>query len=480
MLAFAGAAPSSRTPLDAFRLHLVDGRSTSSDRWMRRGLKRRPATVDIHCNLGDIRGMVEWPPSHVNLATAACRLTRLTLYGVTLRHGFAEKLGALCPVLQDLRIDNCHHHSSHCTIASPSLKILTVFCRMSYPYSSTITLAIASPRLATLVLFVPFGGTGGHPVITAAPGHDALASLARASICIYDRDRPNKRPNKTKLEFLRSMRVFLARLSNVRILRLSGFTTTALLDHESQEFPTFQNLTTLVLRCCDVGAFNSQVLLRILDTTPNLENIGLYHCKFSGRLKGGRRKTQPSKQRVKTLVQHKNLRSIETKYQPDDQTHRKEVFEKCSGKMQLWRPVKRSYAVVPSLYVNMGRGEVSNAARNAPVPEMTIGLGRLRITMPDPVATTTMEDMAGVSVESKEYFDIVNKTFGSEDDRFQFYNSYTLEKGFSLRRSYVEWDGASKKIIRRKLVCSREGCREEKHLKRKREDRKRKTAQLTI
>jgi hypothetical protein len=52
-----------------------------------------------------------------------------------------------------------------------------------------------------------------------------------------------------------------------------------LLDHESQEFPVFQNLTTLVLRCCDIGAFNSQVLLRILDSTPNLEKIGLYHCK---------------------------------------------------------------------------------------------------------------------------------------------------------------------------------------------------------
>jgi hypothetical protein len=38
----------------------------------------------------------------------------------------------------------------------------------------------------------------------------------------------------------------------------------------------------------------------------------------------------------------------------------------------------------------MGRGEVSNAARNAPVPEMTLGLGRLRITMcSDQVATTT-------------------------------------------------------------------------------------------
>ncbi|XP_051211705.1 MEIOTIC F-BOX protein MOF-like [Lolium perenne] len=279
MLAFAGAAPSSRTPLDAFRLHLVDGGSASSDRWVRRGLKRRPATVDIRCSLGDFRGMVEWPPGHVNLAAAACRLTTLTLFGVTLRHGFAERLGALCPAIQDLRIDNCHHHSSHCTIVSPSLKFLTLFCRMSYPYSSAITLAIASPRLATLFLFVPFGGTGVHPVITAAPGHQALASLARASICIYDRDRPNKRPNKTKLEFLRSMRVFLARLSNVRILRLSGFTSKALLDHESQEFPTFQNLTTLVLRCCDVGAFNSQVLLRMLDSTPNLEKIGLYHCK---------------------------------------------------------------------------------------------------------------------------------------------------------------------------------------------------------
>jgi zinc finger SWIM domain-containing protein 3 len=49
------------------------------------------------------------------------------------------------------------------------------------------------------------------------------------------------------------------------------------------------------------------------------------------------------------------------------------------------------------------------------------------------------EDMAGVSVESEEYFDIGNKKFGSEDDRFQFYNSYALEKGFSVGRSYVEW-----------------------------------------
>jgi zinc finger SWIM domain-containing protein 3 len=42
-----------------------------------------------------------------------------------------------------------------------------------------------------------------------------------------------------------------------------------------------------------------------------------------------------------------------------------------------------------------------------------------------------------------------------------------------VRRSYVEWDGANKEIVLRKLVCSHEGCREEKHMKRKREDRKR-------
>jgi hypothetical protein len=87
-------------------------------------------------------------------------------------------------------------------------------------------LAIAAPRLALLLLRVPFGGEGRNPVITA-PGHEALPSLVTASISISDRDcRPNKRANKTKLEFLRSMCGFLARISNVTNLRLEGFTTT--------------------------------------------------------------------------------------------------------------------------------------------------------------------------------------------------------------------------------------------------------------
>jgi zinc finger SWIM domain-containing protein 3 len=80
------------------------------------------------------------------------------------------------------------------------------------------------------------------------------------------------------------------------------------------------------------------------------------------------------------------------------------------------------------------------------------------------------EDMADVSDESKEYHDIVSKTFASEDDGYQFYNRYALENGFSVWRNYVEWDGANKEIVLRKLVCSHKGCPQEKHMKRKRED----------
>ncbi|XP_047058526.1 protein FAR1-RELATED SEQUENCE 5-like [Lolium rigidum] len=82
------------------------------------------------------------------------------------------------------------------------------------------------------------------------------------------------------------------------------------------------------------------------------------------------------------------------------------------------------------------------------------------------------EDMADMSEDCKEYHEIVIKTFVREEDGFNFYNSYALEKGFSMRRSYVEWNEANKEIILRKFVCSREGCREEKHMKRKRADMK--------
>lgn len=64
-----------------------------------------------------------------------------------------------------------------------------------------------------------------------------------------------------------------------------------------------------------------------------------------------------------------------------------------------------------------------------------------------------------------EYNEIIRKMFANEEEGFQFYNKYSLEKGFS-RRSYVEWDNGHNELTLRKFVCSREGYREEKHMKR--------------
>jgi zinc finger SWIM domain-containing protein 3 len=61
--------------------------------------------------------------------------------------------------------------------------------------------------------------------------------------------------------------------------------------------------------------------------------------------------------------------------------------------------------------------------------------------------------MADVGDESSECRAIIIKTFASEDKGYKFYNKYALEKGFSVRRNYVEWDGANKEIVLRKLEC---------------------------
>jgi len=65
-----------------------------------------------------------------------------------------------------------------------------------------------------------------------------------------------------------------------------------------------------------------------------------------------------------------------------------------------------------------------------------------------------------------EYSQIVSRLFASEDEGFMFYNAYGLKKGFSVRRSYVEWDAGHNEMTLRKFVCSREGFHEAKHMKR--------------
>ena len=65
-----------------------------------------------------------------------------------------------------------------------------------------------------------------------------------------------------------------------------------------------------------------------------------------------------------------------------------------------------------------------------------------------------------------EYIQIVSQMFDSEVQGFQFYNAYALNKGFSVRRSYAEWDAGHNELTLRKFVCSREGFHEAKHMKR--------------
>ena len=64
----------------------------------------------------------------------------------------------------------------------------------------------------------------------------------------------------------------------------------------------------------------------------------------------------------------------------------------------------------------------------------------------------TIEDL-------EEYNLIVLKEFGSEEEGFRFYNSYTEGKGFSVRKDIVKRDPTTGRIVRRRYYCSREGYR---------------------
>ncbi|XP_039841663.1 protein FAR1-RELATED SEQUENCE 5-like [Panicum virgatum] len=64
-----------------------------------------------------------------------------------------------------------------------------------------------------------------------------------------------------------------------------------------------------------------------------------------------------------------------------------------------------------------------------------------------------------------EYSEIISKMFADEDEGHQFYNAYALGKGFSVRKSYVEWNRDHTEITLRRYVCSHQGYHEEKYVK---------------
>ncbi|XBH57553.1 hypothetical protein VPH35_079134 [Triticum aestivum] len=329
-------------PLDAFRLHLVDGsKKTGVDRWIRRGLARRPAAVDIHYGYGYV-GRVCWPDTSRLASGATCRLTRLRLFGVQLSPSFGRDLGDQCPVLEDLHIENCRE--DFCTVASPTLKSFALVSPSDYSYRSS-ALVLAVPHLASLRLVLPFSGYRGYAVATSE--NEVLASLVQASICIKDMDdevQRNRRVMKPhKLDFLKSMCNFLACIPNVRNLHLSGFTTTALLGKEPQEFQVFHDLKTLLLSRCDLGV-SYQALTSILRNAQNLENVGMHFCRFLERPKRrgkAQPKSKPSKRRNSTLLEYKNLKVVEIKHETNSTAPLENIFLEISKGMPKEMPLTR-------------------------------------------------------------------------------------------------------------------------------------------
>uniref|UniRef100_A0A0E0KRK9 F-box domain-containing protein n=1 Tax=Oryza punctata TaxID=4537 RepID=A0A0E0KRK9_ORYPU len=278
-----GAAPE----LDALRLRLdEDAVTTNFQRWIRRALWRRPATVDLCYSPSR---WLSWPPAVTLTPVAAVsRIKALRLYGLrpTVVFGADE-----FPALEDLHIERCSY--SHGTISSLTLKRLALVSPINGCFVRVQRLT--APGLTSLRLVLPYSREEGVRVLTDAP----LTSLVDASITIVDTDPAdprNRRVNQFKVDFFVSISNLLGRLTSVRNLDLTGLTVTALLDNKSQEFPMFPYLTTLLLNECDIG-YRYHVLKSILQNAPNLEQLRLHNCKFVGK---SRRKTGQTQSKEKT------------------------------------------------------------------------------------------------------------------------------------------------------------------------------------
>ncbi|XBH81020.1 hypothetical protein VPH35_106659 [Triticum aestivum] len=286
------------SPLDAYRLHLggdVDLRR-GMDRWIRRGLARRPAELRVACDYD--HGAGGHHRSHKDpffsfgifsrTPTATSRLTRLSLSGLILFESFEEELRSQCPVLEDLHLVNCECHrrswddnANRICIASRSLKRLAI----EGSSSEAARLCLTAPALVSLNV--------GMPVAV----EEEMPSLAVASISCH----------AGVLGLLKSLRT-------ARALELRWFTTWALVGEEPELFSEFHNLRTLVLTECQIGD-GCQVLAHVLKSFPNLERIVLQDCMISGSCMRASHRGAP----LHGCCQ--NLKSIQVKYEGHDVAH---------------------------------------------------------------------------------------------------------------------------------------------------------------
>ncbi|GJN27562.1 hypothetical protein PR202_gb15592 [Eleusine coracana subsp. coracana] len=293
-------------PLDAFRLRVTSLLDTAH-RWVRRGLARRPAAFTLLCDcdgggVADSRSLPEFSFAHYHRDAAAltCRLTTLRLSGLALGRDFGEVIAHDLPVLEDLRLEDCHFWFAR--IGSRSLKNLAIHNCCCYPsYHEVNVLVLAAPGIVSLRVH------GGGDPPTAVTSEDEMPSLVAASLA----------HPAGELGLLRSLR-------HARTLNLSRFSTTAFL-LEDHHFPVFRNLRALLLEECDVGV-ECQVLRRFLRNAPRLETLALRYCRFGGGSKRSRKRKSRSSSKMTSSDGHrgpttayecKELKSVELEFYQD-------------------------------------------------------------------------------------------------------------------------------------------------------------------
>uniref|UniRef100_A0ACD5V6K3 Uncharacterized protein n=1 Tax=Avena sativa TaxID=4498 RepID=A0ACD5V6K3_AVESA len=288
------------------RFHFDRRGSNSHTRWVRRGLRCSPATLDV--------SGIKLPP----LTSGTHRLTKLRLYNVRLHKDFETHLSSGLPVLEDLEV-RCTEMSKISRIASHTLKNLTVDNSPTTNEGTSLKFAVDAPRLSRLHLAVQFKRLGVFAVTlseTTSPVHASICFLDKAKLrqvqggCYYWQDDKNLLLALCKL--LRSLS------QTVTSLELSGFQDMAvgeqhipnfpspgtpwpagayqsqqtvqtsadslprpmlqaILDAEHNRSPLFPNLKTLVIDKCQIGD-NIQTFWSLLQHTPALEKLTLNNC----------------------------------------------------------------------------------------------------------------------------------------------------------------------------------------------------------
>ncbi|CAN6241668.1 unnamed protein product [Urochloa humidicola] len=235
--------------LDRFRCHITHRYEFKViERWMRHGIECNPAVMEISSSPG-AAFFFGLPHSG---STTPCRLKRLHVSGVALDASFAQKLrSAACPVLEDLKLERCLLDSPE--ITCHTLRSLVVIGCASY-FGSVLT--ITAPALASFRLDIPTTGVNWRGIVV-----NGMPSLVRASVCS---------PHLASCKLLCS-------LVNVQMLQLSGSKTLSMFHMESDVFPTFHNLRTLLFDGCNLNE-DFKILECFLNNAPSLEKLTLHYC----------------------------------------------------------------------------------------------------------------------------------------------------------------------------------------------------------